>query len=153
MMNAKNASGVYEICNTVNGKRYIGSTRNLSRRFRQHLSDLKGGRHVNKNLLADWQLHGESAFSFSTLAILESRELLSTEQRIFDALVKDGVACYNYFSHVVSPTIGTHLSLEHRAKISEKNKGIPKSLETRLRMSIARLGKKFPAVVNKSAQD
>ena len=47
-------SGIYCITNTINGKKYIGQTNNLSKRKVQHLSDLRNGVHDNRLMQADW---------------------------------------------------------------------------------------------------
>lgn len=43
-------AGIYEICNTVNGKRYIGSSVRIKERWRDHRSALDGGKHENQKL-------------------------------------------------------------------------------------------------------
>lgn len=43
-------AGIYEICNTVNGKRYIGSSVRIKERWRAHRSALDGGKHENQKL-------------------------------------------------------------------------------------------------------
>ena len=43
--------GVYCIINTVNGKRYVGSTASsFKQRFMQHIQKLRRGAHANKHL-------------------------------------------------------------------------------------------------------
>ena len=51
-------SGVYMIRNTITDARYVGASRNVEARWRGHRAELDSGKHVNKRLLEDWQLHG-----------------------------------------------------------------------------------------------
>ena len=43
-------SGIYEILNTVNGKRYIGSAVNLAKRWKEHRTGLNRKDHANQIL-------------------------------------------------------------------------------------------------------
>ena len=47
-----NQSGIYEILNTVNGKRYIGSAKNFSKRWWGHTNPQKRAQKRSKGLLA-----------------------------------------------------------------------------------------------------
>lgn len=40
-------SGVYAIVNTLNGKKYVGSTKCFKERFAEHRSQLRKGNHKN----------------------------------------------------------------------------------------------------------
>lgn len=69
--------GVYVIRNTVNGKVYVGSASNISKRWHRHRKDLRLGRHKNLHLQAAWAKYGEGAFVFEVLehtADLDCRE-------------------------------------------------------------------------------
>lgn len=56
-------SGIYEIVNLVNKKRYVGSAINLRVRWRQHRSALIRGDHANTLLRRAWNKHGEANFA------------------------------------------------------------------------------------------
>lgn len=43
-------SGVYQIYNPINNKRYIGSSINVERRLKEHLRNLKKNTHCNVHL-------------------------------------------------------------------------------------------------------
>ncbi|HJU58775.1 MAG TPA: GIY-YIG nuclease family protein [Nitrososphaeraceae archaeon] len=47
-------SGVYEIVNKFNGRRYIGKATDLNKRFHRHWDDLLKGKHANKKLQYDF---------------------------------------------------------------------------------------------------
>ena len=61
--------GVYQIKNTLNGKAYIGSSKNIKRRLGIHRSMLRHGTHRNPHLQNAWNKYGESAF---VMEIIES---------------------------------------------------------------------------------
>lgn len=75
-------SGIYEIKNIVNGKIYIGSSKDIVNRLSQHKANLKKKKHTNSHLQASWNKHGEYNFVFRivelipnpTKQILEERE-------------------------------------------------------------------------------
>ena len=62
---------IYKITNLVNGKIYVGSSKNAIRRMKAHVYKLNLGIHPNKPLQASWILHGEDAFVFSILEQLK----------------------------------------------------------------------------------
>ena len=50
----KTKSGVYELVNKLNGKRYIGQARNLEIRYNRHKNDLICGNHHSKLMQDDY---------------------------------------------------------------------------------------------------
>lgn len=72
-------TGIYAICNKVNGKLYIGSARNAIDRWqKEHLPILKKNKHYNRHLQHAWNKYGESAFEF--LVLEECGEALLVER-------------------------------------------------------------------------
>lgn len=112
------ASGIYQIENRINGKRYIGSAVRLSHRRKQHLSDLRCGRHCNPHLQAAFDKYGEHEFAFEVLGQVPSDNLIVREQHYLDTLGPE----YN-----IAPTAGNQLGYRHsqetRRKISESGSG------------------------------
>ena len=108
-------AGIYEIVNTVNGKRYVGSAVNFIRRFNAHRSTLNRGKHHNIHLQQAWKKHGATAFEFRRLLICASQNLLLYEQIVLDATQPQ----YN-----LAPTAGSSFGVKHsaeaRAKASER---------------------------------
>ena len=74
-------TGVYAIKNQVTGKMYIGSSRCISYRFKSHLSALRSGRHVNKDMQDDFNLYGEENFIF--IPLFETSERHKTDLEYF----------------------------------------------------------------------
>ncbi len=48
-------SGIYELVNKLNGKRYIGMARNLEVRYNRHMRDLIAFEHCNKRIQEDFE--------------------------------------------------------------------------------------------------
>lgn len=59
--------GVYMILNTVNGKIYIGSSKNILQRWRNHIREPEGNIHKNMFLQTDWGELGKDSFVFRIL--------------------------------------------------------------------------------------
>jgi len=79
-------TGVYSITNQLTGMIYIGSSKNIIDRFRNHKGYLKLGRHHNKQLQNSWNTHGEKAFIFNIIEKCQINELTSREQFWMDRL-------------------------------------------------------------------
>lgn len=145
-------SGIYEIVNLVNGKRYVGSAAKTSLRWRQHRRFLKRGDHPNIHLQRAWAKHGEVAFVFRVIEICPVERLIEREQ----AHIDEG-ADYN-----ICPTAGSTLGRPHsedtRKKIAARKVGLkmpPRSAEHRasLSKSNAWKGKGPPEHVMRALQE
>jgi len=79
-------SGVYQIVNRVNGKRYIGSSVNIKRRWQQHKNALRGGYHYNIYLQRSWNKYGKSSFVFQVIYYCDRDEIYDNEQFFLDAI-------------------------------------------------------------------
>lgn len=89
-------SGIYAITNTVNGKRYIGSSVNIKKRWACHLSTLTSGKHKSIRLQNAWNKYGAQAFSFSVLeGVSDHQRLIDREQYWIDASECAGANGYN----------------------------------------------------------
>ena len=117
-------AGVYCITNIINGKRYIGGTKNFRRRFTEHLSDLNRGIHSSQHLQNSWNKHGKEFFVFSIVEHIEDVSIIDKiEQRWLDSCRPE----YN-----TQIFIGSNrglkrkpLSDEHKKKLSAAKKGKP----------------------------
>lgn len=127
--------GIYEIVNTANGRRYIGSAVSLEQRQGQHFRALARDRQHNRKLQAAWNKHGAAAFEFHILMIcFSSCNLIPWEQRFLDEFRPE----YNLSPTAGSP-LGTRHSLQSRANMSAAQRGqIPEVLA---KMAAARRGR------------
>ena len=71
--------GIYCIENTINGTAYVGQSNDIKKRWCQHRSNLRAGRHENEHLQRAWDKYGEEAFSFSVIEEVEEDELDAAE--------------------------------------------------------------------------
>ena len=66
--------GVYQIKNFVNGKIFIGSSKNIPGRINRHKFQLKFGGEDIKELVEDYSRYGEENFSFEILDELKPKD-------------------------------------------------------------------------------
>jgi len=66
--------GVYQIKNLVNGKIFIGSTKNLPARINRHKFELKFGSEGITELQNDYNKYGEGNFSFEIIDELKPKD-------------------------------------------------------------------------------
>lgn len=78
-------SGIYQILNTVNNKRYIGSSKKLYYRLKQHLSKLRKNKHHSQHLQNAWNQYGEQAFRIESLIECEEKDLEFYENLIVNS--------------------------------------------------------------------
>lgn len=136
-------SGVYEIKNLVNGKRYIGSAVDFGNRFRQHAQSLKRGDHHSIALQRAWVMYGPFAFQFNKLLVCSKENLIMYEQAAMDAMKPE----YNCAPRAGS-RLGMKASDELRAKLSASRpkdfspmKGKKHTEATKAKISASRKGK------------
>lgn len=75
-------SGVYEITNKENGKKYIGSSQDIAKRFGQHVVSLLKGTHHCKALQDDFDKNGLNPFDINVIRVVSRvGDLSIVEQR------------------------------------------------------------------------
>lgn len=77
-------AGVYRITCTDNGKQYIGSTKDLARRWNAHKADLQYGRHHSPELQRDYNGYGPQAFVFEVVKECSYSEAKALEERLIE---------------------------------------------------------------------
>jgi group I intron endonuclease len=134
----KGRSGIYMFTNLINGKRYIGSTQNLSKRLYFYFSESKMNSALNqgKSYICSAILkNGLENFSIKILEYCEPSELLIREKYYIDSLESE----YNILKNpTLPPMLGRTHSEESKQKMSDVKKGKGKcypSDETRKKMS------------------
>lgn len=153
-------SGIYEIVNAANNKRYIGSAVCFRKRFYVHRCNLRMNEHHSPRLQNSWNKHGEATFRFTPLLICAPKDLLFYEQRVMDSFkpfynVAPTAASMLGFKHPpesrarmsesAKRRVGRFCSSETREKIAASLRGQPFTAERRQRQSQAKLGKPWSA--------
>ena len=59
-----NISGIYSIFNIINNKQYVGSSKNIRRRIKEHYRDLQNNKHHSQPLQNAWNKYGKYSFEF-----------------------------------------------------------------------------------------
>lgn len=111
--------GIYCIINILNGKRYIGSSKNIQSRIYKHRSLLRNNKHNNKHLQNAFNKYGEENFRVIILEETLFEDLTVIEQFYIDNFKSE----YNITKEVVRNT-PTKLS---RKKHSETKKSLFKT--------------------------
>ena len=135
-------SGVYQIYNSITGKRYIGSSINVEIRLKTHFNKLKNNKHINQHLQNAWNKY-EKFLVFEFLEECEPDECL-----IFEQYYLDYYKSYNReFGYNIDPDAkyaGKRLSQETRDKIRLKVLGRRPSREAIEKTRKANTGQKRP---------
>lgn len=138
----KNKAGIYRWVNKVNGNSYVGSSENLTDRFRKYYSFgnislelLKGKSLIYSAILK----HGLKNFQIEILEYCAAENAISREQYYLDLLKPK----YNILTTAGS-RLGSIHSEESRLKMSNSSKGRKFSEETKKLLSIAKKGMNNP---------
>ena len=78
--------GIYKITNTVTGDFYIGSSKDVKRRWAAHKWPSTWKNNSNNPMYHDMQKYGLDKFVFEVLAEVEIEELKVTEQKFIELL-------------------------------------------------------------------
>lgn len=77
--------GIYKITNKANSKFYIGSSKNIENRWKEHIRVLNRKVHHSKKLQRAWDKYGEENFIFEVIEEVEDlNNLFKYEQKWFD---------------------------------------------------------------------
>lgn len=136
-------SGVYLITNKVNGKVYVGSSKDVARRIKRHKYLLTNGRHDNEHLLNAWNNYGEENFKFEVLEHCPEDARIERE----DAYMKQYNSLDREFGYNKELASLTVLSEATKKKLSKAHMGKKLSkehLENLRKIAKERIGTKMP---------
>lgn len=140
------SSGIYKI-ESQDGRVYVGSSENIERRWQEHINTMRRNKHHSIHLQRAFNKYGADYFTFSVLEYCAKDRLLHYEQIwlniLFTSLDKHSIFNSN-------PTAGNgagrKVSEETRLKMSlarKGRKGTPHTKESKKKMSESHKGKKW----------
>lgn len=109
--------GVYRI-DGPNNCIYVGSSIDITQRWRQHLADLRNNHHGNIKLQRAFNKYGEGKFKFTVIELVEdTTKILYYEQIWLDILFTslDRSQIYN-----LNPTAGSFLGYRHTKETKDR---------------------------------
>ena len=83
---AEKICAVYKITNIITGDFYIGSSKNVKKRWTEHKCQSTWNRCPNNPMYQDFQKYGLENFAFEILAEVEEGKLKETEQQFIEKL-------------------------------------------------------------------
>lgn len=86
-------AGIYKITNSKNGKSYIGSSKDMLKRKKQHFNLLRKNKNHCKILQRAFNKYGEESFSFEILCYCVEEYLFKLEQWFVDNLKPEYNSC------------------------------------------------------------
>jgi group I intron endonuclease len=113
--------GVYCIENIYNGKMYIGSSLDLSKRFLVHFSLLKHGKSHNKHLQASYNAYGKEAFIYYVIEHCAKEDIKKREQFWIDN-TDCLISGYNQSKNAIDNSGWNHTVL-YKEKMSQDRMG------------------------------
>jgi len=87
----KAAVGAFAVRCTPSGQAWVGTSRDLDQQQNRIWFGLKTGGHPNRELQAAWREHGEAAFAFEPLEVLDTE---GASRMGVDMLLKDAEAVW-----------------------------------------------------------
>ena len=79
-------SAVYKIINTITGDFYVGSSKNVKKRWADHKCPSTWKKHPNIPMYLDMQKYGTDSFVFQVIEEAEEGKLKETEQKFIELL-------------------------------------------------------------------
>lgn len=130
---------IYAIINIIDDKHYVGQAADRDLRWAEHRKSLRGFYHHSILLQRAWCKHGEHNFIFVVLEVLNDTSKLNEREAHWGKCLNPE---YN-----IAPLGGSMRGYKHteeaRKNMSDAHKGRKASLETRAKMSAARIGNQW----------
>jgi len=143
----ENKIGIYQIINVLNNDRYIGSSKNITKRFYEHKRTLDLNKHHSTILQRAWNKYGKDKFRFEYIVECNVQDLILLE----DHYLKLYKPKYNIFKNATSSRLGIPHTKETKLKISQANKG--KKLSQEHKIKFTRKGIKVSTYTKKLISD
>ena len=108
-------TGVYKITNIINGDCYIGSSKDIERRWKRHLYLFqKQGKHYEYHLYRAFRKFGIENFSFTVLELCQEEQLIELEQKYY--------SIYNPAYNIIQPKENPACNEEVKKKMKQECK-------------------------------
>jgi group I intron endonuclease len=146
-----NISAIYKIESKLKPERiYVGGSNNITRRWREHLTNLRSQKHGNSKLQNHYNKYGETDLQFTILLSCEEEDLIKIEQYFIDSYTPYFNLCKiagrqmgmkgrkhseEFKRKIGNFHRGKHHSEETKQKIREKATGRHHSEETKNKIS------------------
>ena len=108
-------SGVYKITNTITGDFYIGSSKNVNKRWAEHKYNSSWNRQPNSQLYKDMQKYGVENFVFEVIAEVEADSLKETEQKFIEQLKPN-------YNNINAKGLDTERYKDHKSEYNKTDK-------------------------------
>lgn len=131
--------GIYSIYCASNGKRYIGLSLDIEKRWSYHKSKLLSGKHFNCHMQASWNKYGPESFEFMVMRIVHP---ILLEQFEIAFISEYDTANPDHGFNMNRGGDRPVFSEETRAKIGAAAKGRKHTPEARAKISAAQFGRK-----------
>lgn len=119
-------SGIYRILNKINGNCYIGSSLNVEKRYKHHLSTLRHNSSRCSILQKAFNKYGEDNFEFQVILCCKPEYRLYYEQQ----LIRELNSQYNVFTNVSDSPLRHSINTTYHWQI--KVEFFQKNLKTKL---------------------
>jgi len=117
-------TGIYQIRNIINNKKYIGSAVNIRDRWSSHKSLLINNKHYNKHLQRSFNKYSEENFKFEIIEYIENVKQLIEREQYWMEINKSYIRENGYnLSPNAGSTLGFKYSEEAKKNISNGRKG------------------------------
>ena len=140
-------TGIYKITNKQNGKFYIGSSVQITRRIAGHINQLNKNCHINRHLQNAWNQHGPNSFIFERIErVKDKTKLIEREQYYLDTLlyaqeyIKNEDIRFLELGYNLNPVAGSNLGVKYSEESKKKMGEWERTPEMREKMSKARKG-------------
>ena len=129
---------VYKTTNLINNKIYIGRSKNIKDRWKQHKKELRNNKHCNKNIQKDWNKYEQDNFEFNIIVECEEDKLNELERKY----INEYKSCdFGYNMTFGKDENGAEIHTEEtKKKMSEAKKGKTRSEETKKKISETKMG-------------
>jgi group I intron endonuclease len=129
-------SGIYIIKTSIDNRVYVGSTKDIAQRRREHICKLKSNKHHNKQLQQLVKDNGISIISIEVLELCLESELIAREQYYIDTIPNQ----FNVLPNAGS-LLGFKFTDESKSKMSKSGKGKKFSEDHKRKIGAAHKGK------------